>query len=282
MSVCVIDIADGIGNIIQSIPFIVEMKKKYNKVIGHNRPDFPESVDIVRHLYDGLRDKGDVGRCDKYYPIPNLSRMGSYSEYRSWFKYHKEQVPKFFVFDVAHKEMDDKYDMVIWPECKPQWRSKQWPYWNELVQYIQSMGVTYRIAVVGSDKNGMKIDGVDDLRGKLTLMETGGIIKNTCYYIGNEGGISHYANALGKNVYIIYGGTDVVKNMPPSRNGLYRVSLGLDCQPCQFGMCKSHPARGCQELDCLTLLKPRVVGMNIMMHILGTGEDIDNGVIHES
>jgi ADP-heptose:LPS heptosyltransferase len=255
--VCYIDIADGIGNVIQSLPFVHEMKRKYSHVYGHNRPDYESATDLVAHLYDGLVPRGCVPKSSVWYPIPNLKSMGSYPEYKSWFKFHGFDEPDKFIFEPAYDEFDEEVDVVLWGGCKPQWRSKQWTEWTQLVDKLSILD--HSIGLVGLEGEGADLTDIHgrnkiyDFRGKVSLLSTGGIIKKAKLFVGNEGGLSHYAAALGTKTFIIFGGTDPVKNCPP---GIYdeqvrSISAQIACQPCQFRSALNNPAYGCDDLTCL-------------------------------
>ena len=111
--------------------------------------------------------------------------------------------------------------------------------------------------MVGKNRD-IKFNNVDDYRTVLSLSVTGGLIKNADIFIGDEGGISHYAAALGIKTYIIMGCTDPVKNLPP--NNAIPISLNLDCQPCQFRNLleektdKTIIMHGCKDRKCLNEL----------------------------
>jgi len=70
--------------------------------------------------------------------------------------------------------------------------------------------------------------------GKLTLADTAALISQSGALVGNDGGLSHVAAALGVPTYVLFGPTDVDKNTVPMRN-LHVVRAGIACQPCEFG-----------------------------------------------
>ena len=228
-------------------------------VIGVDRADSPQAKDIVSGLFDRIVL---FGQHDKYlntYSIPPLYKIGSRPEYLSWFEFHGISVPddvSINIGDVRYSEVYGEFDYVIWGGCKPAWKSKQWPYWGSLAERLLSKGMS--VATVGVAGDGGDFpSGVTDFRGKLSLLETGGVIVSGKKYIGNEGGITHYANALQSDMWVVWGGTDPVKNTPPKRSGYKLISLGLDCQPCQWT--SGSPAFGCKSRRCLNDLLPEDV-----------------------
>jgi ADP-heptose:LPS heptosyltransferase len=144
------------------------------------------------------------------------------------------------------------YDVVLWPECKPNWPCKRWPYFKELASYFDD------IVIIGTEPDN-NFPNATDYRGRLTLLQTGGIIKNARIFIGNEGGMVHYAAALGIKTYVIMGATDPVKCLPPGNT--IDISLHLKCQPCQFRtmMVTETTAIGCHEKSCLNDLTAKKV-----------------------
>jgi ADP-heptose:LPS heptosyltransferase len=242
-----IDIADGLGNVIQATPFILHMKNHCDIIVGHNRPDAPTSCDVVSHLFDEIVNKPP--RDIPWFPIPNLRKMGSYPEWQSWFKFHGIEQPKKISSSVNSLDIDcPEHDFVIWGGCKRAWKSKQWPYWSQLADKLSSMG--YSVCLTGLPGEVSPVPDCDFFFDS-SLLRVGGLIKKAKAFIGNEGGLSHYSAALGTKTYIIYGGTDPVKNLPPCGD-VTRISKGLGCQPCQFNV--RNPEYGCAERVCLTSL----------------------------
>jgi len=147
-------------------------------------------------------------------------------------------MPEEFKFDVVFQAHWNKFDICLWGGCKPNWQMKRWCHWNELLHNLSYQG--YKIAIVGLKGEGdfeikPYYNKVFDFRGKLSLLQTGGVISNSTKYIGNEGGLTHYSAAVGTETYVLMGGSDVVKNVPPGiGQKVVPLSAGMNCQPCQF------------------------------------------------
>jgi ADP-heptose:LPS heptosyltransferase len=248
-------LCDGIGNIIQSIPFIKVLRTMSNKLIGINRADYKDSWKIVQKLFDDIIPHGLHSGTE--YAIPPLEKFKHNPEYKSWFQFHNVPEPKEYKIerdDVYFDEIEDRVDFVIWGGCKPNWKSKMWPYWGNLAEILLS---GFTVGVIGLPGEGGDFPKkVEDFRGKLTLTETGGLLDRSLYYIGNEGGLTHYANALQKTMWVIFGGSSPTKNMPPPREGYYDISLHLECQPCQWRL---PGPKGCGDYKCLYKLTPEMV-----------------------
>lgn len=244
---CSVCLYSGIGNVIQGIPFAFEMKKYFETVTGFiHRLDFPEET---IGLLQGVLDKIYKNRqsVPKKYKIFKYPKHDSRPEFKSWFIDNKRSIPqRFCMSSINFKKISKKHSVVIWPECKNNWVCKRWPYWTELAKKFDD------VAIIGEEKT-PKFSSVTDYRGKLSFLEIGGLIKNADMFIGNDGGISHFAAALGTKTFIIFGGTDPIKNLPPSLNGGKMLSKNLKCQPCQFnGMKKDGILMlGCDERECL-------------------------------
>jgi hypothetical protein len=243
----IIPLYSGIGNIIQSIPFANHMKKIYGKISAiPYYCDYRETMQIVENVFDQIYiSKDQIQNGSKVASIPTRR---SFNEYKAWFVDNNEDVPKEFITEnIEYESLIDRHQIVLWPECKPNWPCKRWPYFQELASNFDD------VAIIGTEQT-EKFENVTDYRGKLSLLETGGILKNTNIFIGNEGGMAHYAAALGTKTYIIMGATDPVKCLPP--NNVTSISLDLDCQPCQFRnmMVTETTAIGCLERPCLNNL----------------------------
>jgi len=251
-----IELFSGIGNIIQQIPFLQEIRKRYDIVNGYTKDlAFKQSLDLVKPLLDEILEPVEaMNRADAIFAHP---KRESYPEYLAWFRSNKITPPDTIeIQNIPYSPRAEKHRIVIWPECQKNWPGKMWPYWKYLIEELTKK---YSVAVVGLYPIG-HYGSITDYRGKLSLLETGGIIKNADIFIGNEGGISHYSSALRTNTFIIYGCSDPVKNNPPQNATM--ISKNLKCQPCQFSkdfMRSANIMIGCIERKCLVDLMPEEV-----------------------
>lgn len=239
-----IPLFSGIGNVIQSMPFIYEMRQRYKGVVGFIKDlDFLEAVGLVSDLLDMVHGShGLVLAGCKVFKTP---RRISYPEALGWFRDNDEEPPeKLTMPEPRYAPREEKHQVVIWPECKKNWICKQWPYFEQLAREFGDA------AIIGTGTEG-DYRWSTDYRGKLSLLETGGIIKNAGFFIGNEGGMAHYAAALGVRTYVIMGASDPVKNLPPFN--AIPISLNLPCQPCQYTTMKMKGIQmlGCDSRRCL-------------------------------
>lgn len=254
----VVPIYSGIGNVIQSLPFVYEMRKRYGKVYGYPASlGYPDVINIIKSNFDKIYNYKDIPKGD--YKWCRTTKRGSYPEYKAWFRDNNEQLPEKFVTNIDYKETKGKSDIILWKSSKKNWTCKMWNKWDEL----------YNIFVDRYEQcSDMEIREI--YHTDYSLLGLAGLIKNTKIFIGEEGGISHLAAALGVKTFIIYGCTDPVKCMPP--NNATMISKGLDCQPCQFRGLKekiipnSILYYGCDDRKCLTELTAKEAYDSISNH----------------
>jgi ADP-heptose:LPS heptosyltransferase len=91
-----------------------------------------------------------------------------------------------------------------------------------------------------------------NMAGKLSIPESGGLLKEMDLVISNDTGPAHMAAALGTPTLVVFGSTD------PQRTGPYGdrhriVSAKLPCQPCFSRTCR----RG--NVPCLAGVTPEHV-----------------------
>lgn len=115
------------------------------------------------------------------------------------------------------------------------WTQKQWP----AEKYIETLNQLDLPAVLlGEKKDTICFDiakrssSTVNLAGQTTLRQALAVLANSAYVIGSDTGLTHAAEALGKQVYMILGptspetGADV--NLPGSTN----IETDVWCRPC--------------------------------------------------
>ncbi len=94
---------------------------------------------------------------------------------------------------------------------------------------------------------------VENLAGKLSLVETGGLLEKMNLLVANDSGPLHMAAALGIPVIAVLGPTDPVRTGPFGQ--LDNVaSVNLDCRPCFSRTCRRD------GIPCLAGVTPERVG----------------------
>ena len=114
----------------------------------------------------------------------------------------------------------------------------------EIKRYQQFEGVVASLAqripsaffyLLGIDSDSpIKHPRIVDLRGKYTLLETVGVLSACDLLISNDSGLAHAAAARKVPTLVVFGPTQVAKNLPA---GATAICLQLPCQPCQY---RSH------------------------------------------
>lgn len=97
-----------------------------------------------------------------------------------------------------------------------------------------------------------------DFAGAYTLSETISRMQECDYFIANNSGLMHIADALGIPTIAIFGPTLVVKNRPVNKDSLViQASTGWkpDCIPCQY----TPNFKFCESNKCLDNISPEFV-----------------------
>lgn len=116
------------------------------------------------------------------------------------------------------------------------WEGKQWPYFEELARQL---AVKFSVVVLGGEGDFL-CDRVAQaagergisLRGKTTLAQSAFVLQKSRWIIGNDTGMLHVAEALGKDVAMIEGPTHEYMGFSPYRKKSLLLGLPLICRPC--------------------------------------------------
>jgi ADP-heptose:LPS heptosyltransferase len=119
------------------------------------------------------------------------------------------------------------------------WRSKEWPYFAELAERISR---NVPVVVLGGNKDdicetvasaGREVNPESrTLHGQTNLRESMAILAQARWVVGNDTGMVHVAEALGKDVAMIEGPTHPFMGFSPYRKGSVTLGLPLLCRPC--------------------------------------------------
>ena len=137
----------------------------------------------------------------------------------------------------------------------PRWQPKRWPYYGELIKLLRKEFVNSKILILGTTDD--SIEGIEisedviDLRGKLSLAESAGLIKNAKLVVANDCGPAHIADCVGTKTFVIFGPTCEVKNR--YINKTTPILPSCNCSPCQYDKIK----KSCSE--CITDIKAKDV-----------------------
>lgn len=133
-----------------------------------------------------------------------------------------------------YNKVEPKYDIVIHNgynrHSSADWSIKSYPYYKRLVELLGD----FKVCSIGLKDEYIK--GTYD-ETEVGLLSTLGIIKNSKFYIGNDSGLFHAANALETDNIAIFTATSIKKNYD-ERFHKHTTIVGRDdlkCRPCQAG-----------------------------------------------
>jgi ADP-heptose:LPS heptosyltransferase len=147
------------------------------------------------------------------------------------------------------------------------WKSKEWPYFPELARMLAAR---VPVVVLGGGKD-VVCETVADaaravnpqsrsLHGRTSMRQSMAVIAEARWVVGNDTGMVHVAEALGKSVAMIEGPTHPYMGFSPYRADSAVVGLPLVCRPC------SKSGRVCVRFGtrlCLRGLSPEAVGARL-------------------
>ena len=141
------------------------------------------------------------------------------------------------------------------------WPTKNWPAlrFAKLGNMLREAGVASLYLLGGPDDRPVcteiehAIDGpVHNLAGKLSLAQTGGLLKEMDLLIANDSGPVHMAAAIGTACLVMFGPTDQARTGP--YGDIHRVlTCDLPCRPCMSRKCRI------ETQACLCELMPATV-----------------------
>lgn len=123
------------------------------------------------------------------------------------------------------------------------WDRKLWPHWA----LLPDLGLPL-VAVGAESDRELPMPGLAlDLRGKLPLRRSAGVLARATAVVAIDNGLAHIAAALGTPTVAIFTFTSPIKNEPIGQK-VKVVTAGLKCQPCQLTPAeKECTSRSCSE-----------------------------------
>ena len=248
---------------------------KYSKLLAYN------NYSIVYDLHNSMRSRLITLRCKNYVKRiskPRLNRFLLFYLFYNRFKnnfsvplmYHlilkdfwnkKDKIPA-SVLKVTQNEKAKSYEklklygitkdfLVIIPGAA--WKQKSWNF-NKYVELINLINLPVIILGLASDAICFEIskrtNNVLNLAGKTSLREAMAIIANAIYVIGSDTGLTHVAEALGKNVSMILGPTSYQTGANVILKKSNIIEKKVWCRPCsQNGKRKCYRSKQfCMDL----------------------------------
>lgn len=133
------------------------------------------------------------------------------------------------------------------------WKGKEWPYFPELAKILarkvpvvalgaQKDVVCDEIARAAGPESGSR-----SLKGKTDLRASLAVVAQAKWVIGNDTGMVHGGEALGKDVAMVEGPTHEQMGFSPYRKGSILLGLPLVCRPCSKSgrLCVRWGSRKC-------------------------------------
>lgn len=121
------------------------------------------------------------------------------------------------------------------PGGKPtqRWRLKRYPYYAEVIAGVAAVRPDVRFLQLGTRTDDeLRHFAVIDFRGRTTVSQAAWLAHKCQVYVANDCGMSHVAAACGVPTVVLFGPTNVRKNLP-LQNAVCLKHAGLRCQPCQ-------------------------------------------------
>ncbi len=258
-----IGVGSGIGNIVQCTPAIRRVSEHFGAPVDILlREDFPG----CRALLEGAPWVGSVIPAERYaavtrfdavllldcfnalIPRLNAERCETsklHFQTRDWRNLHEarlnlmsaervlgvpftdEDAARYFVGAVRHAPAPKR--VGIHAGCKDgAWLVKRWPHFPELVARLSASG--FEVHSFGAKDE--HVEGTVDATGT-PLATTIANIAKCSYFVANDSGLMHIADALRIPLTSIFAPSSVVKNGPLSDTSRV-IAIDRDCSPCQF------------------------------------------------
>lgn len=264
-------ISHALGDNLLLSVILPEARKKFpdKKIIVETK--FPELF-LHNPYVDWVTDK-HIKTTKKFikpkYRIYKETKKSIYEQMLSYVSDKKKGAPQLFLTEeeTAKYATDEKY-FVITPVGKMDFSAnrKEWGFENfrRLAEMILATG-KYKIAQIGSPKDKL-LEGAKDMRG-LPVRESASVIKNSCGFIGLEGGLMHLSRAVNVKSLIIYGGF-----INPEISGYdenVNIANLVDCSPC---FTSEQRLTYCDSMKCMKQIKPEFVFEKLKENFFGECE----------
>ena len=129
------------------------------------------------------------------------------------------------------------------------WDKKKWPYFPELVEELLRMGRLVWNFGTEDERLGIEHKRYFEFAGRFALDDTLKMMASCSYFIANDSGLMHAADALNIPLIALFGPTLITKNRPVNENS-HVLAGNLACQPCQY----TPDFSKCGSNDCLKLI----------------------------
>ena len=271
----------GIGNMIMCSPLILATAQKYktkvdvltlptwsgssqvlkhkvvNKIYENEQP--PDHYDLVIQTWWGIqrdkRVKEIKFNADKVIISPNPDYFNQHEIDQNlsligW----TEEAPKQYVWNNEMIEFDkgsseNKFIGIHAGSFGGAWWKKEWNKFPELVEKLLDMG--FKVRNFGTEKERLNInhENYTEWAGELCLESSIDEMSYCSYFISNDSGLMHTADALNIPLIALFGPTLITKSRPVNKDS-HVLTGELACQPCQYTQDFSE----CKDNQCLKLI----------------------------
>lgn len=132
------------------------------------------------------------------------------------------------------------------------WQLKRYPQYVDVAASLLKMDPDLHIYLLGTPGDGglQFHERIHDLRGNQRLDLVAGFIKQCHVFLGNDAGLAHVAAAIRVPTLILFGPTEIRKNLPP-QSAVPITGGPLPCRPCQRGTAGIRDGERCGH-ECMT------------------------------
>jgi hypothetical protein len=248
---CYVELNDTLGGMVQATPFFVALRHSFDEIIGINKNQIADdSYMVLASVLDSIirvENAGSRKPGSKYFKVPDhdVMRANRVTEYTEWFHEYGMDIPDSglnYSVGVSSQYPAESFDILLWGGRCPGENKSMWPYWEELADQLS---MNNSVGFIGRYDNGRE-DGIFKVLGQnIPIVEVGLQILSCKCFIGNDGGLSKYASALGNRTFVITGPGDFQLSYLTNSN-LHISASVMNCSPCYF-----DPSEECSSHMCL-------------------------------
>ncbi|MEW6087783.1 MAG: glycosyltransferase family 9 protein [bacterium] len=230
---------------------------------------------LLLNLHLNLMDK-NAGVIDRYFEaLKPLGIENDKNGLELWINRNDEEK----AIEFLRKHDDNVREIFIGLAPFAHWETKCWPldYYVKLINLI-TREINCRFIVFGGPGDGEKLgSSFKNLTNKpvmalgaLNLMAQAALLKRCCYFISNDTGLMHIADAAGVPLLTFFGPTVREFGFAPVNKNSVVLSRDLKCRPCSL-----HGSRNCPRgtLECLKLITPEEAAEKVLNYLRANNID---------
>jgi lipopolysaccharide heptosyltransferase II len=140
------------------------------------------------------------------------------------------------------------------------WKTKSWPLENLARLCKELARRDIRVVITGTEQDASQVELLMSMTGDAKLLNACGkttvnqlacLIKRCDLYICSDSAPLHIALAVGRPFIALFGPTDPLRHLAPTKDGVVIRKKGLSCSPCYKARCKTR--------KCMRLITPEEV-----------------------